>query len=594
VPYVQVNGARLFYRRLGELSSEPPVILIHGATVDGKTDWGAIAPVLGLRREVILPDCRGHGRSANPAGSYRFQQLADDVASLVRVLGHDTAHIVGHSNGGNVALVTLVEHPDVVATCVIQAGNAFVSADLIEKEPANFDPDRVARDDPGWRDQIVRLHGRWHGAEYWRQLLAITVAEIVAAPSYSPADLESVDRPTLVIEGQQDRVNARSHHGEFLARHIPDAELWRPADVGHSVHQERPAEWLAQVEEFWRRRGTPARNRIWALGRRVAADRRATVFEIEVAEEHPGEEVATGLVLAREQEDDIRRAIEGTSIKARLRVLEDEAEPGVVVTGVADVLDGPCNSAARLTQALFGEQLALLDRCGDFTRVRLARDGYVGWVKTDAATAATGWPGRATYRIWSDDALAYSSPGGEVVGRLPFGSPVLAACERGGWLGVPLGKESLLWVCRRDTRPADEGVSVDQVLARFRRFVGVPYLWGGRTPWGFDCSGMAQAFLAELGPVIPRDTDQQWQAGIPIESEPAPGDLVFFGDPGSEQPERVAHVGIALNTSSILHAWGGSGSVTITTWRGGSDGPAGRLRSAFLGVRRFLQVARAA
>jgi len=253
-----VNGARIFYRRIGAPSNNPPVLLIHGATVDGAADWGVIGREIGLRREVIVPDCRGHGRSDNPGGGYSFRELAADTADLVRALGHDRAHIVGHSNGGNVALVTLLEHPEVVATCVIQAGNAYVSPDLVEKEPANFEPDRVAREWPEWRDQMIELHGRRHGPDYWRTLLQITVAEIVREPNYTEADLRRVNASVLVIEGADDRVNASSGHGAFIAHGIPGAELWRPAGVGHSVHEERPYEWLERVEAFWEYHGSPA------------------------------------------------------------------------------------------------------------------------------------------------------------------------------------------------------------------------------------------------------------------------------------------------------------------------------------------------
>ena len=79
--------------------------------------------------------------------------MAADIAALIRQLGFEKAHIVGHSNGGNVALlVTLMEHPDVVQTAILQAANAYVSPDLIEKEPRLFDPERVRGErPPGWR-----------------------------------------------------------------------------------------------------------------------------------------------------------------------------------------------------------------------------------------------------------------------------------------------------------------------------------------------------------------------------------------------------------------------------------------------------------
>jgi pimeloyl-ACP methyl ester carboxylesterase len=578
---VKVNGARLFYRRYGARSAGPPVVLIHGATVDGATDWGSLAPAIGLRREVIVPDCRGHGRSTNPDGGYRFARLAKDVAGLIRALGHERAHIVGHSNGGNVALVTLVEFPDVVATCVIQAANAYVSADLRESEPANFDPDRVAREWPDWRDEMVRLHGRWQGPDYWRSLLEMTVAEIVASPAYGSADLSTVDLPTLVIEGRRDQVNARSGHGAFIADHIPAAERWQP-DAGHAVHTELAASWLLRVEEFWDRRGSTVREAVWRIGREV--DRRLTVHEIAVGSDD-GHPAVTGAVLGRGQEQALRAAVAGTGADVAVRVLGEGARSAVAVGGVTDVLERPTDPGTRVTQVLFGERLWLLDEEGRFTRVRLEGDGSIGWIATGPAVAElAGHERRPTHRLWSDDATAHATPGGEVVGRLPFGARLRLDAEDGDWAGIAADGDSLFWVRGRDLRAIDDIVSLGAALARFRRFVGVPYLWGGRTPWGFDCSGLTQAFLAEIGRFVPRDADQQWAAGIPVEGDPEAGDLVFYGAVDPAHAGRIGHVGILLDATAMLHAWGTSGAVAIATIRGVEDGPDGRR---MLGARRF-------
>ena len=59
--------------------------------------------------------------------SYSFKELAEDVAVFVHAMGYERAHIIGHSNGGNVALVTLMEHPEIVQTCIPQAANAYVT-----------------------------------------------------------------------------------------------------------------------------------------------------------------------------------------------------------------------------------------------------------------------------------------------------------------------------------------------------------------------------------------------------------------------------------------------------------------------------------
>lgn len=251
MPIIAINDAKIYYEKWGEnRPGRAPVVLIHGSTVDSHTDWDAIAPELARHYRVFTPDCRGHGRSDNPRLSYSFRELADDVAAFVRAMGYERAHIIGHSNGGNVALVTLLEHPDVVQTCIPQAANAYVTRYLIEREPRVFDPERVAREAPQWREEMIRLHGEVNGREYWREMLWLTMKEIISEPNYSPADLARVERPTLVIMGAEDPVNAPDEHAQYIARNIPNAELWIPEKTGHNVHLERREEWSARVLDF--------------------------------------------------------------------------------------------------------------------------------------------------------------------------------------------------------------------------------------------------------------------------------------------------------------------------------------------------------
>jgi len=248
-----IRGAQIHYTTYGShADGRDPILLIHGSYITGDVDWGNIAPTLAREYEVIVPDCRGHGASSNPDGTYSFRDMAADAAELIHALGHQRAHVIGHSNGGNVALVALLEHPDVVATCIPQAANAYVSADLVERIPQKLNPERIAREEPAWMEEMIELHARYHGVEYWKTLLKRTAAEIIAEPNYTAADLARVKRPTLVIEGELDSTNAPARHAAFIAQHIPGSELWIPSGVGHNVHVEIPELWLARVLSFLR------------------------------------------------------------------------------------------------------------------------------------------------------------------------------------------------------------------------------------------------------------------------------------------------------------------------------------------------------
>lgn len=254
MPYITINDANIYYQEHGDADGVP-ILLIHGSTIESHTDWDTLIPALAKEYKVFAPDCRGHGRSNNPNMSYSFRELADDAAAFVRAMGYGKAHVIGHSNGGNVALVMAVEHPEVTQTCIPQAANAFVTQYLIEREPEIFNPDRVAREKPEWRDEMIALHSEVNGKEYWKDMLRLTLKELISEPNYSPADLARVNVPMLVIMGADDTVNAPDEHAQYIAKHVPNAELWIPEKTGHNVHQEREKEWVAKVLDFLKRRG---------------------------------------------------------------------------------------------------------------------------------------------------------------------------------------------------------------------------------------------------------------------------------------------------------------------------------------------------
>jgi pimeloyl-ACP methyl ester carboxylesterase len=256
MPYIEINGANIYYNAYGQDRPErAPIVLIHGSEIDSHTDWDGVIPALAEQYRVFAPDCRGHGRSNNPRLRYSFKELANDAATFVRSMGYERAHIIGHSNGGNVALVTLMDHPEVIQTCILQAANAYVTPHLIEREPVYFDADRIEREEPDRMNEMIALHGATNGKDYWRTLVKITMIETMSEPNYTPEELGRVTRPVLTIMGADDKANAADEHAQFIAKHIPNAELWVPENTGHNVHHERAQEWVARVLDFLKRRG---------------------------------------------------------------------------------------------------------------------------------------------------------------------------------------------------------------------------------------------------------------------------------------------------------------------------------------------------
>jgi pimeloyl-ACP methyl ester carboxylesterase len=119
-----------------------------------------------------------------------------------------------------------------------------------------LEPDNYVRHNPQDVRQMIEVHGPKHGQDYWRELLTMTMKEIISYPNYTQEMLAKVTRPVFVIMGAEDKVNAPDRHAQFIADNVPEAELWIPAKTGHNVHMEHPYEWVARVLDFLHRRGS--------------------------------------------------------------------------------------------------------------------------------------------------------------------------------------------------------------------------------------------------------------------------------------------------------------------------------------------------
>lgn len=191
--------------------------------------------------------------------------------------------------------------------------------------------------------------------------------------------------------------------------------------------------------------------------------------------------------------------------------------------------------AAAVSELLFGEGFDLFDCVDGWGFGRSVHDRYTGWVVLSAlGDAVAGDVHRVTARL----APVFSATDIKalVIAELPFGARVSGTVE-GSFVAVAGGG----FVHVRHLAP--HGGSL---LAVARIFTGAPYLWGGRTPLGVDCSGLVQAALTACNMTAPRDSDQQRDGlGTAVDfADRRGGDLVFF--PG--------HVGILVDAATLLHA----------------------------------------
>ena len=143
----------------------------------------------------------------------------------------------------------------------------------------------------------------------------------------------------------------------------------------------------------------------------------------------------------------------------------------------------------------------------------------------------------------------------EQVTQALAGEPLRVLEERPGWVRVETAYAYPGWVRREDLGGGrDDGwlrPVADDPVEHARTLLGTPYEWGGMTPAGIDCSGLVHMAYRRLGRLVPRDADQQEEAGREVD-EPRPGDLVTYGEPGG----AADHVAFWLGGGRILHATG--------------------------------------
>ncbi|WP_028643217.1 alpha/beta fold hydrolase [Nocardioides sp. URHA0020] len=239
MPYVDVLGHASYHEVAG---AGEPVLMLHGGYCSIE-NLRSLGDGLIDAYRVHAPERVGHGRTADRVGSLSYAGALAETIAYLDVVGVDSAHVVGFSDGAILGLMMAMEHPARVRSVVSISANldpdGFVPAEdfaratsaeasaQIEREYRDLTPDG-----PGHEEVIVaKLTRMWE-----------------TEPQIKPAQLEAVRAPVLVVVGDRDVI--RPEHTLLISRSIPEAQLAVVPDAGHLVAQDRPALLGLIVREF--------------------------------------------------------------------------------------------------------------------------------------------------------------------------------------------------------------------------------------------------------------------------------------------------------------------------------------------------------
>ena len=298
------------------------------------------------------------------------------------------------------------------------------------------------------------------------------------------------------------------------------------------------------------------------------------------------------------------------SFTNNVRILPDSAvgnqQYAVARNSVINIRSQPKHSAELGTQGLLGMSLKVLDKKGDFYRIQTP-DNYISWVDKGGITRMN----KNEFDTWNQsEKVIFTEVFGFVYVDRNINSEIISDITLGGILQYVSEDNSFYEVKYPDNRIGfvkkseallynswlkNLGSPKENIEIIAKKMNGYPYLWGGTSSKGIDCSGFTKMVYLMNGFIIPRDASQQINAGKTVDSNLTfegleKGDLLFFGRKATaEKKQRVTHVGIWLgnNKMEFIHA---SGNVHLSSMDSNQPNYDEFNKNRYLGSKRYLNV----
>ncbi len=225
-------------------------------------------------------------------------------------------------------------------------------------------------------------------------------------------------------------------------------------------------------------------------------------------------------------------------------------EYNVCQVSVAPVRSNFSDRSEIVTQLLFGETVTILEKKGTWRKIRCSWDNYMGWTDHKLLRPISA----AEFEAYKENPIYSLELAQAVMGEDHF-VPIMMGSTLPSYDGLRLELGDLKFTFSGQViEPGAKVPTLELLLKLARKYLNAPYLWGGRSPFGIDCSGFSQIVFKMLGVKLLRDASQQVTQGRVIDfvEQAQPGDLAFF----ENKKKRIAHVGIVFPDNKIIHAHG--------------------------------------